>query len=98
MKKNQRGVINDLCEFLNHSLSDEKIDALVNHVKFENMSKNPAAKITGVNDSISFRKGIVGDWKNHFTDEDNIKWETWIKENIKGTGLEDVDHIKNVLS
>ena len=47
MKKDQWGVINDLCEFLNHPLSDEKKDALVDHVKFENMSKNPAAKITG---------------------------------------------------
>ena len=47
MKKDQWGVINDLCEFLNHPLSDEKKDALVDHVEFENMSKNPAAKITG---------------------------------------------------
>ena len=47
---------NDKCNlfcrfFLKSSLSDEKIDALVNHVKFENMRKNPAtnptAKLTG---------------------------------------------------
>jgi len=98
MKKDQRSVINELCDFLNQPLSEEKIDALIDHVKFENMSKNPAAKITGLNDAKYFRKGKVGDWKNHFDEEKNKYWKVWIMENVKGTGLEEVDHIKNLFS
>ena len=33
------------------------------------------------------RKGIVGDWKNHFTPEMNAEWDPWIEENLKGSGL-----------
>ncbi len=32
------------------------------------------------------RKGQVGDWKNHFTDEMNKEWDPWIEEQLKGTG------------
>ena len=33
------------------------------------------------------RKGIIGDWQNHFTPEMNAEWDAWIEENLKGTGL-----------
>ncbi|RWS28637.1 sulfotransferase-like protein [Leptotrombidium deliense] len=35
-----------------------------------------------------FRKGIVGDWKNHFTEEENILFENWFHECFKGTEIE----------
>ena len=43
------------------------------------------------------RKGQVGDWKNYFDGEKNEKWHKWIADNIKGTGLEELDHFKNLL-
>ncbi len=33
------------------------------------------------------RKGIVGDWKNHFTPEMNVEWDAWINEQLKDSGL-----------
>lgn len=33
------------------------------------------------------RKGEVGDWKNHMTPEMTAKFDAWIEENIRGTGL-----------
>ncbi len=33
------------------------------------------------------RKGIVGDWQNHFTTEMNMDWDPWIREELKDTGL-----------
>ena len=42
------------------------------------------------------RKGEIGDWKNYFDKERNEKWEEWIAENIKGTGLEEIDHLNQI--
>ena len=33
------------------------------------------------------RKGIVGDWKKHFTAEENNYVEDLLKEKLEGTGL-----------
>jgi estrone sulfotransferase len=33
------------------------------------------------------RKGEVGDWKNHMTPEMAARFDTWIEENTRGTGL-----------
>ena len=34
------------------------------------------------------RKGVVGDWKNLFSDEQNQRFEKIFKEKMEGTGLE----------
>lgn len=33
------------------------------------------------------RKGEVGDWKNHMTPEMAARFDAWIEENLRGTGL-----------
>ena len=91
MKKDQKAVVNDLCQFLNHPLSSQKIDALLNHVSFEVMSKNTMANpLAGLpkQEGNFMRKGEVCDWKNFFTPERSEKWNKWINENTKGTGLD----------
>ena len=95
MKKDQKGVIEELTEFLDHPLSEAKIDALVEHVKFENMQKNKSTNFQS-GDRQFIRKGQVGDWKNHFDAKGNQEFENWILENIGGTDLENIPHIKNI--
>ena len=34
-----------------------------------------------------FRKGEVGDWKNHLTGNDLEEWDSWIEANIKGIDI-----------
>jgi hypothetical protein len=29
-----------------------------------------------------FRKGVVGDWKTHFDEETNDRWNKWIAKNL----------------
>ena len=91
MKKDQKAVVKDLCQFLSHPLSSQKIDALLNHVSFAVMSKNTMANpLAGLpkQEGNFMRKGEVGDWKNFFTPERSEKWNKWINKNTKGTGLD----------
>ena len=104
MKVNQKSVIENLCDFLQHPLNDEQVNRLVEHVKFENMKNNPWANPasglplpSGEKGFEFMRKGQVGDWKNYFDDERNAKWKKWIVDNIKGTGLEELNLFKNLV-
>jgi len=35
-----------------------------------------------------YRKGVVGDWRNHFFDEQLEKFNRWCNSHLEGTGLE----------
>jgi len=91
MKKDQKSVVEKLCNFLNHPLSPEKVDALVKYVSFDVMKNNPMANpLAGIplQEGNFMRKGGVGDWKNFFTPGRSEKWNKWIQANTKGTGLD----------
>ena len=99
MKRDQKAVIEELCDFLQHPLTEDLVDRLCDHVMFDNMKKNPYVNPSASNEFPSkdkknfMRKGEVGDWKNYFDNERNQKWKQWIEENTRGTGLENVEHI-----
>lgn len=69
-----RGSVVKICKFLGKELDDKAIDSVVENVSFKNMKENSMANFTLLPDgymdqekSPFMRKGIVGDWKNHFT-------------------------------
>jgi len=68
MKKDHRGAVKKIAEFMGYNLKGEVIDTIVEKSTFQNMKENLA-----INDEISktrcsfFRKGVVGDWRGHFT-------------------------------
>jgi len=35
-----------------------------------------------------FRKGVVGDWRGHFTPDQNVKFDAVYAEKMKGSGLD----------
>ena len=85
-------VIHKVAHFVGRPLSDEQVTKIAHHCGFDNMSKNERA--VGVfdkflNNDISkfMRKGKVGDWKNHFTPEQNEEYDRIIAEKLGGTGL-----------
>ena len=70
-----------------------QVEKLADHVQFDKMKKNPMANPTanlvlppGKTDFM--RRGVVGDWVNHFTTEQSAQWDQWIEENIAGTDLQ----------
>nr|XP_033796150.1 sulfotransferase 2B1-like [Geotrypetes seraphini] len=69
-----RGSIEKLCGFLNCSLSSEELDSVEQHCSFNRMSQNSMVNCTLISPEIMdhskgkfMRKGIAGDWKQHFT-------------------------------
>ncbi|XP_023322586.1 sulfotransferase 1C3 [Eurytemora carolleeae] len=92
MKKDSKKVIEELSVFLEHPLSEEKVDQLVHHVSFDvmklNKTANPSAMMKLPEEKNFMRKGQVGDWKNYFSGPELEKIDNWIEENKKRTGIQ----------
>ena len=103
MKADIRTVISKLCKFLGKSLDSSLVDAIIEHTRFKNMKDNPQVNYTqfeGVLDitkSPFMRKGQVGDWKNHFTDEQVKYYDAMVASRLKDTGLEKYFNLQNSL-
>ncbi|XP_073511877.1 sulfotransferase 2B1-like isoform X1 [Phyllobates terribilis] len=74
LQKDLRGSVIKICKFLGKELDDEAVDSVVENASFKSMKQNNMANYTlytpGYMDqekSPFMRKGIVGDWKTHFT-------------------------------
>ncbi|XP_075771560.1 sulfotransferase 2B1-like isoform X2 [Pelodiscus sinensis] len=74
LQEDLRGSVGRICRFLGKDLADAALASVVQNASFQAMRDNPMANYSLVPDNIldktkgSFlRKGVVGDWKNHFT-------------------------------
>ena len=94
MKEDQRGCVERMMAHLGCSLSEAKLRELCEAMTFSNYRK-----ISSMNQSKGFnfskskgeftRKGVVGDWVNHFDQDLNQSWNGWIKENLNNIGITD---------
>ena len=89
MRRNTLKEVSDLAIFLNHPLSYVKVEELNEHLKFSNMKERATKESTDANKTMGkfFRKGEIGDWKNHFKGEKLSNWDTWIAKNLNGTDI-----------
>ncbi|XP_056399477.1 sulfotransferase 2B1-like [Hyla sarda] len=90
LKLDLRGSVVKLCKFLGKELKDKEVDSVVENVSFNNMKENTMSNFTllpaGYMDhekSPFMRKGIVGDWKNHFTVAQNEYFDKIYKMNMQ---------------
>ncbi|XP_052569189.1 sulfotransferase 2A1-like isoform X1 [Peromyscus californicus insignis] len=73
MKKNTRGTIEKICDFLGKKLEPDELDLVLEYSSFQAMKENKMSNsshiLNGViiNGLVLMRKGVAGDWKNHFT-------------------------------
>ncbi|XP_023408997.1 sulfotransferase 1 family member D1 [Loxodonta africana] len=74
MKEEPKKEVTKLIHFLGKKISEELVDTIVYHTSFQEMKNNPTTNYTAMPDEFMnqkmspfMRKGIVGDWKNHFT-------------------------------
>ena len=78
-----------IAEFLNKPLSDGLINRIAEQCTFKGMTKNEAGyMLPGEDNEGLLRKGVVGDWKNYFTSEQNERFEKEVLGKLKGSGLE----------
>nr|XP_015845657.2 probable alcohol sulfotransferase isoform X1 [Peromyscus maniculatus bairdii] len=73
MKKNTRGTIEKICDFLGKKLEPDELDLVLKYSSFQAMKENKMSNFSLVSEDVVnnglvlMRKGITGDWKNHFT-------------------------------
>ena len=92
MKEDIRSVIKNIAKHLGKNMSEDDIETLVKHLDIDqfkaNSSVNKAEEMPSSEERPSFvRKGIVGDWKNHFTNEESMEWDSWITRELERTGI-----------
>ncbi|XP_043852147.1 sulfotransferase 1C4-like [Dromiciops gliroides] len=92
IKKNPKCEIGKVMKFLGKNLDEKVLDKIIYYTSFNVMKKNPMSNYTydsSMNHSISpfMRKGVVGDWKNHFTVAQNERFNEDYKEKMADTTL-----------
>ena len=93
MKKNLRGNIKNISDFLGKGFSDNILDLITEKTTFQNMSKDPNLNMKGMmpvfNEAKStfMRKGKVGDWKEYFNDKQNEFMDAKAKQFFDPVGL-----------
>ncbi len=90
MKRDTSLVIKRVSHFLGYDLNDEIVSKISDQVQFESMKKNDGANLSWMknyhesDEATPFlRKGMVGDWRNHFTDEQSKKMDEIITTKTK---------------
>ena len=92
MKKDHRGHVLKIAQFLDKEISHKVIDIIVQKTTFQNMSKdvNPVVKTydTWKKDGDFVRKGEVGDWMNYFSDEQSEYVDCRSEEYLEPLGIQ----------
>ncbi|XP_071326058.1 sulfotransferase family 2, cytosolic sulfotransferase 3 isoform X2 [Trachinotus anak] len=80
-----------ISNFLGRNLSEEAIQKIAEHCSFKSMKANNMSNFSLVpkvymdpNKSPFFRKGIAGDWKNHFSSEQLARFTSVICKEMEG--------------
>lgn len=73
--------------------TDEQIAKLAEHLAIDKCRANPMINSyvnepdNTTNPCLFIRKGVIGDWKDHFTPELAAEADEWIRKNLEGTDL-----------
>ncbi|PSN34020.1 hypothetical protein C0J52_19861 [Blattella germanica] len=96
MKKDLAKMVQQVAQFLGHSLSSDQVGRLCEHLSFRSMKNNPAVSNQHVvlpfhkdmTETLQpfMRKGQVGSWKEELSQQAAQKIDAWTEKKLKGTG------------
>lgn len=91
MKEDLPAALRRIASFLGKNLSDEMIMKIAENCSFKAMKENPMSNFSLVpkiymdSDKSPFlRKGVTGDWKNHFSPEQLSRFSSTINKELEG--------------
>ena len=91
MKEDLRAAISKLVDFLQIKADNTLIDRVIEKSSFGTMTNNKQTNLNWVPQKEGipghFRKGEIGDWRNHFTPEQNSVLDALYLEKVLGSGL-----------
>ena len=90
MKKDLTGSVQKIATFIGSTINKEQLEDVVKQCEFESMKSNPLANYSweSAHQAKPFmRKGVVGDWRNHFSDEESTQFDTLYTEKMERSGL-----------
>ncbi|XP_063791370.1 sulfotransferase 1B1-like [Pseudophryne corroboree] len=94
MLEDPKREIKKVTKFLGKDFSDEVLEKICLHTSFKAMKENPATNYTMISSTIMdqavspfMRKGICGDWKNHFTVSQSERFDEYYRREMSGTDL-----------
>lgn len=92
LQKDLQGQVKIIAEFLGFQLSDKQAKTVAEKCTFQAMKSNPNPAIHKMpkfsKKGLRLRKGIVGDWKNHFSDPQLEQFQQLYESRMNGTGLD----------
>ncbi|XP_052425477.1 sulfotransferase 6B1 [Carassius gibelio] len=86
LKQNLSEGVKNISGFFSLPLTDEQVSSIAGESTFSAMLEN-SQKSHGNTGSIFFRKGEVGDWKNHFSDAQSKQMDELFQAKLAGTNL-----------
>ncbi|XP_044160622.1 sulfotransferase family cytosolic 1B member 1-like [Bufo gargarizans] len=94
MLEDPKREIQKVLKFLGKDLSDDVIETICLQTSFKAMKENPTTNYTAIPSTIMdqtvspfMRKGICGDWKNHFTVSESERFDEYYQKEMSGTDL-----------
>jgi len=92
MKKDHAGNVAKIASFLDLEADSALIDKVVTLSSFKSMKNGQNTNFDWIPQQEGvpghFRKGDIGDWRNHFTEEQSQQLDELFMKKIKGTGLQ----------
>ena len=94
MKKDLPAAVRQIAKFIGQDLSNEVVDEIVCRTTFATMKNDPKANhswtahLRDPSEEPFMRRGVVGDWKNIFTEEQSRKLDMLYERHFVPAGLE----------
>ena len=92
MKENLKGAVETVAQFMGYNLTPTVVELICEQSSYSSMKENPAVNYswTKANEGSQpfIRKGVVGDWRNHFSEEQSARLDAEYTTRLAGTGLE----------